>query len=104
MGQRGWSIAALFHSSLNCKSSIFRRLMPRSPSYFRAKRAKPPMFCSAPLAGPREAHFSELAHIGPFSRARRQGIAIHSSLQRIAFLNRAMPQHESAPFLRIFSD
>jgi hypothetical protein len=30
--------------------------------------------------------------------------AARSSLQRIAFLNPAMPQHESAPFLRIFSD
>jgi DNA polymerase/3'-5' exonuclease PolX len=46
---------------------------------------------------------TELPHIGPFLARTPSGIAIHSSLQRIAFLNRAMPQHESAPFLRIFS-
>jgi hypothetical protein len=47
---------------------------------------------------------TELAHIGPFLAGTSTGIAIHPSLQRIAFLNPAMPQHESAPFLRIFSD
>ena len=47
---------------------------------------------------------TELAHIGPFLARTSTGIAIHPSLQRIAFLNPAMPQHESAPFLRIFSD
>jgi len=77
------------------------------------------MFYSAPIAVPREARFSgklrrdlvaqkrpltELPHIGPFLARTLSGIAIHSSLQRIAFLNPAIPQHESAPFLRIFSD
>ena len=47
---------------------------------------------------------TELAHIGPFLARTPSGISIHSCLQRIAFLNPAMPQHESAPFLRIFSD
>jgi hypothetical protein len=45
---------------------------------------------------------TELAHLGPFLAGPSTGIAIHPSLQRIAFLNPAMPQHESAPFLRIF--
>src|SRR5256886_7758922 len=40
------------------RSSIFCRLMPRSPSYFPAKRATLPMFYSAPIAEPREARFS----------------------------------------------
>jgi len=47
---------------------------------------------------------TELPHIGPFLARTPSGIRIHSSLQRIAFPNPAMPQHESAPFLRIFSD
>jgi hypothetical protein len=47
---------------------------------------------------------TELARIGPFLVPTSAGIAIHPSLQRFAFLNPAMPQHESAPFLRIFSD
>lgn len=46
----------------------------------------------------------ELAHTGPFLARPLAGIAIHSSLQRIAFLNPAKPQHESAPSLRVFSD
>ena len=119
MGQRGWSIGpawvvhrSAFPSSLNCKrASTFHRVMPKSPSYFRAKRAKPPMFCSAflwevearDLVAQRRP-LTELAHIGPFLARTSTGIAIHPSLQRIAFLNPAMPQHESAPFLRIFCD
>ena len=47
---------------------------------------------------------TELPHNGPFLARTPSGISIHSCLQRIAFLNPAMPQHESAPFLRIFSD
>jgi len=109
-----------FPSSLNCKRSIppptnaeIAEMPSREVSevscvlqraYHRAARSAFLWEVEARDLVAQKRPLTELPHIGPFLARTLSGIAIHSSLQRIAFLNPAMPQHESAPFLRIFSD
>ena len=118
MGQRGWSIAALSQLAelqaldLPPTNAEIAELLSREASeasyvlqraYRRAARSAFLWEVEARDLVAQKRPLTELAHIAFLART-STGIAIHPSLLRIAFLNPAMPQHESAPFLRIFSD